>query len=429
MLLKKNIKNTQLSNVITLGLGTIAAQLINIVIQPVLTRLITPEELGTYAFIINMANIMIPVASLKLTMLVVISEDNIKADRLTTTSIFTAFLISFISLLFLIIMLIVGNNIFSSIGIVILIVPLIILTNGIRFVFTSHNNREKKYKLMSKVDILREILKGIIQVFSGILGGGALGQAIGYAASPLLGLKLQSANYLEYRKRQKRFRFSDVISVYKENIRHVLYMVPAQLINSLSYALITFSIVSLFSPKEAGYYAISYMILGLPLVLISNNVGRVYLQNLSSLHQEGKSLWKNYLSFVGILSAISFTGFAILALFAPSATELIFGSGYREAGEYIKILCVMYIFRFVASSIISGYAFFNKQIMDVLFQSILVIFGLTAHGITMYFKLNIYEYLNIISFAYATIYIFIILNLGYISFKHPKNNLSKKIYQ
>lgn len=420
MLLKKNMKNSQLSNVITLGVGTIIAQSINIIIQPILTRLITPEELGIYSFIINMANIIIPIASLKLTMLVVISEDEIKADRLTATSIFTAFLISFISLLFLTIMLIIGDNIFSSVGILILVVPFIILTNGIRFVFTSHNNREKKYKLMSKVDILREILKGIIQIFSGIFGGGALGQAIGYAASPLLGLKLQAASYLQYKKRRNRFNFSDILSVYKENSSHILYMVPAQLINSLSYALITFSIIYLFSPKEVGYYAISYMILGLPLVLISNNVGRVYLQNLSSLYQDGKSLWRNYLSFVGILSAISIVGFTILALIAPAATELIFGFGYSEAGEYIKILCIMYIFRFVASSVISGYAFFNKQIMDVFFQSILVIFGLLAHGITLYFELNIYEYLTLISFSYATIYIFIILNLGYISLKYPK---------
>ncbi|CAM3923706.1 lipopolysaccharide biosynthesis protein [Mesobacillus zeae] len=414
MRIEKYFKNSQWAGVITLGLGTVIAQSINIIIQPFLTRLISPEELGIYNFIISMANLIIPVASLKLSMLIVIESEEDNVDLLTDVSIFTVFLISSMYTLFIIIMLQIGNNSFYNIGGLSLIIPLIVFTNGIRFIFASHNNRYKKYSLMSKVDIIRELIKGIMQIFSGIFGGGAFGQSLGYALSPVAGVSIQAKDYLQRFKYRKKIKFKIILSIYKKYKKHILYLVPAQFINSFSYTLITTSVISLFSATETGYYSISVMVLGLPLVLISNNVSRVYLQKIGKDYKEGKSVWPIYLSFIKVLGIMSAIGFSFLAIIAPNVSEFVFGNGYGEAGRYITILCFMYALRFIASSLMGGYIVFNRQRNDTIFQSLLVLSGACVYIVTKKYNLNIYEFLELISFSYGLIYMLIIINLGYI---------------
>jgi O-antigen/teichoic acid export membrane protein len=418
------IKKSQWSGVVSLGLGTIVAQSINVLIQPILTRLITPEELGIYTFVISMASLIIPVAALKLEMLIVVEGNNEKAELLTDVSIVTAFLTSILYTIFILLMPFIGNNSFAEIGYYSISIPLLVLTNSIRFTFISYNNREKKYSLISKISVLRELTKGIIQVFSGIFGGGVFGQVLGYGISPLLGLRLQAKNYLYRFKRRDRLTIDKFISILKNNRNHIKYLVPAQLINSFSYALITISVISLFSSTEAGYYAITLNVLGLPLVLITNNVSKVFLQKLGEDYRKGNPVWRTYISIVKLMGVFSILGFSVLFIIAPNITAFVFGEEYIESGKYISILSFMYAFRFVAASLVGSYVVFNKQFMDTIFQTLLVFSGIIIYFLTDIYSLSIYNYFEMISIVYGIIYFIIIINIGYMCYFHNKKEKS-----
>ncbi|PEZ03463.1 hypothetical protein CN326_18265 [Bacillus sp. AFS018417] len=422
MNLIRSLKNNQWSGVISLGLGTIIAQLINVIIQPILTRLLSPEELGIYTFIISMSTLIIPIASLKLELLIVAEKDDEIAELITDISILAVFAVSIIYLLFISIMLFWGHNSFSEIGIYSLVIPIVVLVNGIRFVFISHNNRYKKYSLISKVGILRELVRGFIQTISGIIGGGVLGQALGYGLSPLFGLRVQAKDYIDKYKNRKKIKKRDVLALISKNKKHILYLVPSQFINSLSYTLITLSVVNLSSTADAGYYSISVMVLGVPLMLISSNVSRVFLQKFGEDLRKGKSAWKIFKSVIGLLGVLSILGFLILAFIAPSLCEFIFGVGYHKAGEFISILSFMYAFRFIALSLNGTYVVFNKQHFEIISNIVMVIFGLAAYFVSLMFKFNIYQYLTFVSVTYGMIYLFVIINYGNLCKNHDKDN-------
>lgn len=53
------------------------------------------------------------------------------------------------------------------------------------------------------------------------------------------------------------------------------------------------------------------------------------------------------MSVIIVLSAVSIMGFGTLYVIAPRLSEIVFGQGYRVAGEYIRCLCVMYAVRLV----------------------------------------------------------------------------------
>ena len=134
-----------------MGLGTILAQLINVVAQPLLTRLFSAETLGIYTYLISLATIVIPVASLKLDMLVVSEADDNEAQYMTDTCIILVILISIIYTMIITIWYILpSENIFNKYGAIIFIVPLIVFANGIRFLFISYLNRYKEYKMRNQ---------------------------------------------------------------------------------------------------------------------------------------------------------------------------------------------------------------------------------------------------------------------------------------
>lgn len=198
-------KNSIWVGILHMGLGTVLAQMINIVVQPILTRVFPAETLGIYTYLISLATMIIPVASLKLDMLIVSEPNEKEAQYITDACIIINILISLIYAIVIIFGYQVSdNNIFNKYGIIIYVVPVLVFTNGLRFLFISYLNRYKKYKTISIIAIIREAIRAVIQVGAGFLSLGVFSLSMGYAVSPLFGLNIQMRNYLKELKERPR---------------------------------------------------------------------------------------------------------------------------------------------------------------------------------------------------------------------------------
>ena len=89
-------QNKVFHNIFLMSATTVVAQSINIIAQPILTRLISAETLGIYTFLVSLANMAIPVASLKLDMLIVSEDSDDEAQYVTDLSIVIALGVSII---------------------------------------------------------------------------------------------------------------------------------------------------------------------------------------------------------------------------------------------------------------------------------------------------------------------------------------------
>jgi len=405
--------NSLICGIFYMGFGTVIAQMINVLIQPVLTRIVPVETLGIYTYIVSMANIVIPIASLKLEMLVVFETDDNEAQSITDVCVWVILMIS--AAFFIVIL--VGYNIqgmstFNKYGAVVFLAPLLALTNGIRFLFISYNNRYKKYKLITAVAVIREAMRAVIQVVSGLLTFGAVGQALGYAIAPVVGLHLQAKEYLDRRKERTKLNFEKAKEiVLKKGKEQILYLVPGQFINSFSNSFITISITTLFSATVLGHYSAGVRILDIPIMFITSNVNKVCCQQFSEDVANKRPLTKTLFSLIAVLSIISFGGFGVLYLIAPKLSETVFGQGYYIAGIYIKHLCFMYAIRLVATSFSGIFTIFGKQKYELGLNIALILVVAMAYASASKLRLDIEAYLNIVGFGYAAVYA--ILLIGY----------------
>ena len=407
-------KNSIWVGILHMGLGTVLAQMINIVVQPILTRIFPTETLGIYTYLISLATMIIPVASLKLDMLIVSEPNEKEAQYITDACIIINILISLIYAIVIIVGYQVSdNNIFNKYGIIIYVVPILVFTNGLRFLFISYLNRYKEYKTISIIAIIREAIRAVIQVGAGFLSLGVFSLSMGYAVSPLFGLNIQMRNYLKELKERPRInlkKFKEIVLV--KGKRQILFLVPAQFINSFSASLVTISITALFSAKILGYYSAGVRILDIPIVFITSNVSKVCYQRISENVANKKPVLRTLMSVIIVLSVVSIMGFGTLYVIAPRLSEIVFGQGYRVAGEYIRCLCVMYAVRLVATSFAGVYTVFKKQNFELILNILLIVSAGVSYVVCSMFNFEVTTYLKFMNTGYTIVYLLMLL--GYI---------------
>ena len=407
-------KNSIWVGILHMGLGTVLAQMINIVVQPILTRVFPAETLGIYTYLISLATMIIPVASLKLDMLIVSEPNEKEAQYITDACIIINILISLIYAIVIIVGYQVSdNNIFNKYGIIIYVVPILVFTNGLRFLFISYLNRYKEYKTISIIAIIREAIRAVIQVGAGFLSLGVFSLSMGYAVSPLFGLNIQMRNYLKELKERPRInlkKFKEIVLV--KGKRQILFLVPAQFINSFSSSLVTISITALFSAKILGYYSAGVRILDIPIVFITSNVSKVCYQRISENVANKKPVLRTLMSVIIVLSVVSIMGFGTLYVIAPRLSEIVFGQGYRVAGEYIRCLCVMYAVRLVATSFAGVYTVFKKQNFELILNILLIVSAGVSYVVCSMFNFEVTTYLKFMNTGYTIVYL--LMMLGYI---------------
>ncbi len=189
-----------------------------------------------------------------------------------------------------------------------------VFTNGIRFLFISYNNRYRQYKIIGLIGILREFTRGVIQIVSGLLTFGALGQVAGYALAPISGLKKQTKDYVQkFEKRDKLnyLIFKDIITKGKNQI---LYLVPAQFLNSFSSSLVILFISMLYSTEQLGYYSAGVRLLEVPMIFITANVSKVFYKQISEDVNLHHRVLPKFTKISLALLLISILGFGTLYL-------------------------------------------------------------------------------------------------------------------
>lgn len=403
------VKYSKWIGLVSLSLGTIIGQIINIVVQPILTRIYSPAQLGEYSYILSVAELFIPIASLKLNLLIVTAKNESELDDLTKISMSSVLLVTIIYTVGIFLsnfLLIFPNNTFRML---LLINPVIIFVNGIYQIFLSRDNYFQNYNNIACAEVFKNGTLGIYQFIFGILNFGSYGLIIGKVFSPFFYSITKPKETLKY---FKNIIYNNYLYKIKDHKHHIVFSVPSQFISSFSYTIIMFSIVSLFTSREVGFYSISIRVLGIPIILISYNINKIFLKRLSDVKNKNLSLYDTYKKLTSILTVVSILLFLIIAIVSPFASEVVFGDGYIESGYYISILSFMFACRLVSSSVNSTFIILNKQNVQLIVEIIFIIVAALSFVISSIFNFNIYYYLFLISFLYGIVYIINIVYIG-----------------
>lgn len=411
------LHNSYLKSVVMLASGSFIAQLVAFLCSPVITRLYTPEDMGVFTYVLSLVTIFMGVINGRYDISVVTdsSEDNV--FPLMKLSFLIGFVVTILATAGLGVV-VVGKGISAS---WIIYIFLVLLSYAIINPLTAYNNRNKEYKTISITYTIRKSVQSIGSIICALFTRTGHGLMLPYAVGQYLGVRQQSKNLRGRWKEIVDVPKEDVMAVAKQHRNQPIFSMPAQLVNSLSYSLITIIITQLYGMAIVGYYSISVKLLGLPLALIGGNISKVFVERASKEYAETGSFSVSYKKTFYLLLAIGVPMVLLLYFFAPWFCELFFGEGWGVSGEYIKLLAPMFGIRFITSALSPSMVIVNKQKFELALQALFLVSNFIGFFLAKRLDLPAETFLTIINWLFFAAY-GAYLALSYYFSRKPKFN-------
>lgn len=372
-IINKIRKNEFFLSISMLASGSIISQIITFIASPIMTRMFTPAEIGGFTLILTANSIFSPILSLRYDLVIVSEVDEKKCFALIKLSMILCLMLSLLITVGYEFYFIITNSMPFNFVWTFFILFLLLFTTGMINILTSFNNRMRQYKLMSKVNITRSVTQNGIMFIMGYLKSGVIGLTLSQLIGLFVGVREQSRFIIKQRDKLINIDKGLTDEVLKKYNRQILWSTPAALLNSYSYSSLNLFIQSLYGSTILGLYSLSFRALGVPLNVISNNVSRVYYERATAEKKLKGCFTDSLLKTCLFILPLSILMLISLMLIGPQLIKLIFGESWDRAGDYIRILSILFSIRLIASciggpSLILG----NRQDYDLKFQIMLV---------------------------------------------------------
>jgi O-antigen/teichoic acid export membrane protein len=342
--------------------GTALAQLIPILLQPILRRFFTPQVFGAYSVYLSLVGILIVISSLRYELAIILP----KKDRDAAGVFFLAFFLNLLFNILLLLAIILWKkkllgflNLSDEYDDYLLLVPL-----G-TFLFSTYQSinywliRKKRFFAISVNKFVRRGCEGSAQIlfkFSRVSHGLLYGDIIGQAANIFSGLYQGGKSGLSFRLfslQKVRFMLSRYSEYPKFNI------VPS-FMSACSYLLPAIMINKFYSAEYTGYFDLSKLLLSIPMALVATSLSNVLLQRISEKNKLKVSITKD-LNPILIFVAFSVVfEIGIIMIWAEDIFRIFFGAKWVLSGTISKILVWAFAFNFIVASFSSIFISLNK---------------------------------------------------------------------
>lgn len=383
------------------------AQVILIITTPIITRLYSPAEFGEFTIFSNIAMILIPIINARYDLLIVNAKNDRSANILSQIS----FLISLLILLILIPILAISawlypNFILDFIFIIIMLF-LVSLTN----IFTNYLNKERKYKVLSLINVFRAGSMALLQIIFGLLSLGSLGLIIGFSLSYITGITL---GYKTFKKHFNIVRNKEETkALFLENKNQLVYSTPSILLNSLSFSVVVFFIGILYTNTEVGIYGMAIRVLGIPVTIISLGLSKIFMQQANDYYIERGNFQNLLLKFSSTLVIVSIILYVPLYLFSEELVNILLGHSWVDAITVIKIVIPLFVIRLIVSTVSLSVIVLQKQQLELILQALFLIGTTVTFVISKMLNLTFLNFVSINTAVLIVSYMIFFIALYY----------------
>ena len=400
------IRNSEfIGNVLVMITGTGIAQLIPVLIIPLLTRLYTPGEIGVLAAFVSLFTICSIIAGGRYEYAVILPEEDTQGTRLlqlaSLLSLATGILLFIAVFLF-------GPQISHLLGIPAIapwlwFLPLAVTAQGLFMTFSFGLNRNKKYRDIARGKVSQSGSTALIQVAGGVAGWGIAGLIIGKVSGILV-----SAFWLVmalYQKAPFHFRaqpWSELKKTAADYSNYPKFNAPHAFTNTLSNSMPVLLFVTFFTEIIAGFYAMAIRACYVPVQIVSLAFGQVLAKRLAELKQQNRDVYGFVKNTLGKTLAAGLIPFGLLFAAGPTVFGFILGPDWAVTGDYVRIL-TPYVYLTFASQPLSYIPLLYDEQKNALFLyivSLLLRFAGIIAGIwadSFYLSLTLYSLTGVLT--------------------------------
>jgi len=345
--------------------ATAFAQLLSVIISPLVTRLYSPEDYGVFAAYTAIVNILLAVNSLRYEFAIALPDRDDIAFNLV---ILCTLLVSITSILFAVGIWLLQDQIAlwtnsTKIIPVLWVIPITLFGGGIYQALSFWAIRKKAFTTLARTKIIQSIGSSTLQITLGALQLGPLGLILSQLFAQAGGIfsLLQTILHRQLIPVRQIHWASlwDAAVIYR---RFPFLSMWSSLLNTLGLNIPALLMLSLFGPATGGIFLFSQKIVLLPIQLIGMSTAQVFLGTAAELKRhkpkDFQSLFfktQRRLFLIGIFPAI------ILALWAPPLFGVLFGPEWQLAGDFARFLSPAILMQFVTSPLSQAMIILERQ--------------------------------------------------------------------
>lgn len=314
--------------------GTAVSQLLTVLAIPLITRLYTPEDFGILAAFTAFLAFFTVVSAARYDLTLPLPEKDEDAASLLVLG---AGIVAVVTILSAIVFLTWPDEIATSINAPELskymwLLPVSIFFGGMYQLVSRWAVRTKEFKSIAKTKVTQTVSLLIVQLGGYTLGPVAL--LLGHASGQGAGAGSLARSAL---KRQE-LKSASLRNIFEQSVRYKqfpIYSTWTALFNTASLQLAPLIFITLFGGAVAGLYALTLRVLSMPISLIGNAIGSVFLSTAPQAHREGR-LAILVKELHGKLTLAGALPLMVLLFFGPELFALVFGESWRQAGVYAQ---------------------------------------------------------------------------------------------
>lgn len=419
--------------------GSAIAMIALAVEQVAIARIFTPEAIGIYAFLISIPHAFLGIICGRYDLTIVYEEKEENVLPLVKLNILINLLITSTVTVGYGVYLLLAKPEYNRFLYLLPAYFIYLFAYGLTNTLNSYNNRYRNYKMISKMHVFRTLAQcggtvafGLIFLIVFQLDDikfGVPSLIIPYCVGMLFGVVSQARELIERRAEIKAIPLTEVWAMAKLHKKQPLLSAPAIFANGFSYSLITIFTEGLYGEAATGYYSLSTKLLGMPISLISGNLSKVFMERAAKEYEKTGGYIRAFRKTLLFLVSLAIPMFFCMYFLAPPVCAWLFGDDWVIAGEYIKILALMFSVRFVATAMSVGLYVCKKQQAELFIQSLFMLITLSAGIVSYVLALDIMSYFLLVSIVRSCVMIIhVLLVYYYARGGYKKKNIKSDSY-
>lgn len=323
--------------------GNVAAQAITLLAYPVITRIYTPDQLGTFNLFVSIFSIFVLFANAEYHQVLVFHKQEKDLPAVMGVCLACVLLVSAVAMLTVPFSTLIAN-LFNApdLGRWYWILPIYVLATALWNVLDSVLVRNKQFAYISLYLLLLALLNALFKALFGYCGlqvGGLFLSAVLVSVLVLtfvLLLAYHKKDMLRAYKERPTLQACHLMA--KEYSKFPLYSTTRKAVNLISKAMPVFILSAHFGMTQIGLFTMGLLLAHTPINVLCGSLYKTLFRHVAEKVAQSKPIMPLIKKYVSMVLLVGVPFFALLYAILPDVTALLLGDMWRVSGQYIRFM-------------------------------------------------------------------------------------------
>ncbi len=323
--------------------GNILAQIITLLAYPIISRIYTPDEMGTLNLFVSIFAILVLLANAEYQNVLVFHKNEKDLPSVLAVCLACVVLVSTIVLISVPFSAEI-SSLFGSTDLAdwYFLMPIYVAATAIWNICDSLIIRKKLFKYISLYLVLLALYNVGLKILLGNIGWGTGGLIISAVSGSVL-ILLAVCLYAQWK--DKLFSslgvcptWASTLAIAREYIKFPKYSLSRKTLNLLSKSLPIFLLSAHFGMTDIGLYSMGLLLAHTPINVACGSLYKIMFRFVSEKVWNNEKILPVIKKYIASVLMVGLPSFALLFFILPDLTALLLGDDWRISGEYIRLM-------------------------------------------------------------------------------------------